>query len=209
MVMTQRNNFAETSCNSYGDKVCIPWGAIIIGAIISVSYTTLLNMLGIGLGLIIFDPERFNMVKLGHGAIAWMTLSGIISMMAGGYLVGKFSNTNCKLKRCCYGIAAWALAMSFTVMVATTASGLFMGGAINITRGSVYVVEQQYAAANAASNNQSNVLDTNTNIKKSANNIGKASVMMFLAFFLSAIAGIVSAMYTKPFTNEVADGVKS
>lgn len=105
----------------------IAWGAIIAGTIVSLGCETLLNFLGIGLGLASLNSQNPHVFSLGSGATIWLVISCMVSMAIGGWFVGKFSGISYTSKRGYHGLIAWSIAIFLTVIVATTTSGAFMG----------------------------------------------------------------------------------
>jgi hypothetical protein len=208
--MVQPYVMAETNGKSGNNssKLYIPWGVIIAGVAVSVSYVTLFNMLGVGIGLITFDANKFSALKLGGGAVSWFSISGIVAMWIGAWFVGKFSSAKYKLRRACYGMLVWSLNLIFTVMIASTASGVFMGGVINLSDSSIVVVaktvSEDHVAAKAEEARSEVTVDNDEQqikqqVEDSANTAGKISVFMFIAFFLSWVVSIFGVVYTKPF----------
>ncbi len=211
MVMIQKDLTTELSNQTDKGyfKGCIPWSAVIAGTILSISLAALLNILGVGLGLVTFDPDDFSALEFGHGTVIWLSLSGIIAMAIGGWIAGKFSYTICKFRRGCYGVMAWAIALLFTTVITSGASGAFIGGVINLAKGPVTMVardtiEHPVAAANIANEAYSATSkeekeEVKQKIQNSAKSLGRASIVIFFAFLLSAFAGIWGATFAKPF----------
>jgi hypothetical protein len=184
----------------------IAWGAVIAGTIVSLGYETLLNFLGIGLWLASLNSQNPHIFNLGSGATIWLAISGMVSMGIGGWFVGKFSGMHCAFKRGCHGVIAWSLAAFLTVIVATTASGAFMGGAIS-TMNMPNIQELSQTTSNTHGESTStepysdNVQhDSDREIGTYVGNLGKVSIAIFLAFLMSGIASVAGAVWARPWT---------
>ncbi len=197
---------------NYGFKQ-IAWGAIIAGTIVSLGYETLLNFLGIGLGLASLNSKNPHVFNLESGATIWLVVSGMVSMGIGGWFVGKLSGIPCAFKRGFHGIIAWSLATFLTVMVATAASSAFMGGTfsmISIPNMQEYSQTLPKAPNGSAptgpsSGNMQQENISNDVIGSYATNIGKASIAIFLAFLMSGIASLAGAVLAGPEISKDAD----
>jgi hypothetical protein len=206
-IMTEKNN--KTFSNNF--KLCIPWGTIIAGMVVSISCVTLLNILGMGIGLVTFDADNFSAIKGGSGAIAWLSIAGILSMGVGGGFVGKFSAIHCKFRRACYGILTWGVTLLFTVIIASSAVGVFMGGVIKLANSPMATIATKAAIQgqvvdkitdSATGDLRGKTGEAKDEAQDSVNSAGKISVLMFIDFFLSAIAGILGAMFATSFKIE-------
>jgi hypothetical protein len=188
------NNFSRR----YNNRIA--WGAIIAGTIVSLGYETLLNFLGIGLGLASLNPKNPHVFNLESGATIWLVVSGVVSMGIGGWFVGKFSGISCAFRRGCQGLIAWSLASFLTVMVATAASGAFMGGAVSMNIPNQQEISQSLpntpneSAANELPLDNMQQDSSNGEIGSYVTNLGKASIALFLAFLMSGIASVAGAV---------------
>ena len=81
----------------------LKWSAIIAGVAVCFAYEILMNFLGTGLGLTSLSISQTRVITLGIGAIVWLSITGVISMLIGGWFAGMLSHAVCKYKLCCYG----------------------------------------------------------------------------------------------------------
>ncbi|MCC2624145.1 MAG: hypothetical protein K0R14_18 [Burkholderiales bacterium] len=175
----------------------ISWGAIFFGTIVSLGLETLLNFLGIGLGLASLNQQNPHIFNFESGVIIWLAVSGMFSMGIGGWLAGKFSNIRCAFSRGCHGLAVWSLAIFITVMVAASTSGILMSGTISIivSPQQIQNLSQNDAKFANPSVNNGIVPIPDEQIKSYADNMGRASIALFIAFFVSALASIMGAVW--------------
>lgn len=122
-------------------------------------------------------------------------------MGIGAWFTGILSNVTCKYKLFCYGIITWSVATLFAVLIATTTSSAIIGGTINI----INIIEQPISQTSIGVENnlwlQEDLLTkeqqdvVNKQFDLYAQNIGKTSIILFIAFFLSGIASVAGAIW--------------
>lgn len=181
----------------------VSWSAVVAGVAAALSAEVILNFLGIGLGLTSLDLSANTLFKAGVESIIWLVLSGIITMGLGGVVAGVISNSSSVKNRMLHGLLVWSFATLITVATITTTAGMMVGGASNIFRNSINVSElnnlnhvSSYStqSSNSTSEQSGHVLD-DKNIKEVANNLGSVSIIIFIAFLISALSGVASACW--------------
>jgi hypothetical protein len=182
----------------------IVWGAVIAGALVSLICATLLNFLGLGLGLSIVDMEDTSVLKLGIGVIVWLTISGILSALVCGWFAGIFSNTLCKFERGCHGVVSWSLAMLITILLTTAGTGTVLGGVADIAKHNsdvkskiaMAVIKKGLSNLTSSETTKANEKDSiSKNMGDTADKIGVSSLIIFVISLLSVIASILGAVY--------------
>lgn len=156
----------------------VSWSAIIAGALVAFSLSTLFHLLNAGLGLVSF-PESFRaLTTVTIAGYIWLIVCGIIAMFLAGLVAGKiyrhFSPSACS--GALHGFLAWSLALLLSVFVAAH----FVNSAA------------QVANANANANDITvRVGDRSVNedrTEQAANVLGGASLGIFFVFLLGAAA---------------------
>jgi len=147
----------------------ISWPAIFAGVIVGLAAQALLNLLGLGLGLIAFSPDPNVAGKVGIGAITWLLLSGVIAMGIGGWLVGRMAQTRDLNEAALHAIIMWSLAALVTFVLATTTVGVITGAAINMVGRSMVITEGASSA------------------------LGGFALVSFFMMLVGAVAAVVSA----------------
>ncbi len=109
----------------------VSWGAILAGVTIALAVESLLNLLGLGLGMSAFTIDADKMMNVGVGSIIWVIFTGIFSMFIGGWVASRLANINLRLDGLLYGLVAWGLAMLLTFFFVMTTTGTLVGGVTN------------------------------------------------------------------------------
>jgi hypothetical protein len=112
----------------------IAWGAVFAGVAISMVTQLLLNLLGLGFGAGLVDPQTADASSAGNfsiGAGLWWAISGIIAAGAGGYAAGRLSGRPEPTTTAWHGLTAWAFTTLAIFYLLTTAVGATMGGALS------------------------------------------------------------------------------
>lgn len=100
------------------------WTAILAGTAIAVGVWGVLQLLGIGAGLVAIDPDdATSVVPAAIGATAFSTLAPLVGMFAGGWFAARLANTWDRKVAVTHGLVMWGLAsvigITLTVLVAS------------------------------------------------------------------------------------------
>ncbi len=100
------------------------WSAIFAGTAIAVGVWGVLQLLGIGVGLVAIDPDdATSMVPAAIGATAFSTLAPLIAMFAGGWFAARLASTWDRSVAITHGLITWGLSsvlgITLTVLVAS------------------------------------------------------------------------------------------
>jgi hypothetical protein len=116
----------------YAFSYHVSWGAILAGVVIALFLEALLNLLGLGLGLITFKIDTDVMTNIGIGTIIWLIISGILSMFIGGWATGRLANHSHKLNGLLHGLAMSGLTIMLSFMLMASAAGSLVSGLANV-----------------------------------------------------------------------------
>jgi hypothetical protein len=112
----------------------VSWGAIFAGALIAVVLQIALNLIGLGVGLQVFNPatDGDSVEGLGTGQAIWTGISALIALFAGGWVAGRLAGMPRQLDGALHGVVVWALTTLFALYLITTGVGRIVGGAAGI-----------------------------------------------------------------------------
>jgi hypothetical protein len=97
----------------------LQWSAVFAGAVCSIGFWILLQLIGVGIGLAAVDVDDIRSLHgAGVGTTAWSLISPLIAMFLGGMLAGKLSQTYDRKVAGAHGLVMWALT-SIVGLVAT------------------------------------------------------------------------------------------
>ncbi len=187
----------------------ISWNAIFAGVIIALTVASLLNLLGLGLGLTAFTANTDVAATIGIGSIIWLIFSGIVAMLIGGWVAGALADIAQPAEGILHGLVTWALATLFTFMLMATATGVLISGTVNIIGQGISGVataskDVAQLAPQVAENTQNILSDVDKEqvmqkaeqakqqaaaaMEKASNILGAITLIAFFALLLSAIA---------------------
>ncbi len=127
----------------YQSATYVSWSAIFAGVVVGLTAESLLNLLGIGLGLISFTGYAAGITKtISTTSIVWLVVSAILSMAMAGWVVGRLSGLNCKIAGALHGVVAWALATLFTFILVTNIFGTIIGSTVSVMEGAISSASQ-------------------------------------------------------------------
>lgn len=110
----------------------ISWSAVAAGALVALAIHIALSTLGVGVGAGAIDPYDKHPVKgVPTMVLAWMFVSGLIALFAGGLVAGRLSNTN-PFDSAIQGVIVWSFATVILVILTTTSLGYVIGGTFRL-----------------------------------------------------------------------------
>ena len=91
---------------------------------------SMLNLLGLGIGLSTIDPMTENdpLQGLGTGALIWFGLSNLVALFVGGLVAGRMSGFTSNSDGGLHGFLSWALFAMISFFLMTTAIGTIVNG---------------------------------------------------------------------------------
>jgi hypothetical protein len=86
------------------------WSAVFAGAICSIGFWILLQLIGVGIGLASVDVDEVQSLRgAGVGTTVWSLISPLIAMFFGGIIAGKLSQTYDRKVAGAHGLVMWAM----------------------------------------------------------------------------------------------------
>lgn len=129
----------ETLNSPINSVTSISWGAITAGSVVTIVVASLLNLLGIGLGFVLFTPDSDVINGIGIGSIIWLIFSAIVSMFAGGWVTGKMSGFIQPTIGALHGLLTWSVATIFTFILVASTAGVLISGTYTVIEKSLSI----------------------------------------------------------------------
>lgn len=98
----------------------VSWGSIFAGAAVASVLSIWLNLLGVAIGLVVFEPAADQATGYGIGAAAWILGTAIVALSCGGWVAGHLSVAPRRLDRALHGVTAWCVATLFGLYLLTS-----------------------------------------------------------------------------------------
>ncbi|HEY3296621.1 MAG TPA: hypothetical protein VGL38_14415 [bacterium] len=117
----------------------VSWGAIFVGAFVSLAVLATLALLGLAVGLGAFNPDRYvnPLSGITAGTGIWWLIISIIAFFVGGWAASRLITPLYQTENVLHGVASWAVAAVAMIVMATSAAGLIMGGALGVVSNTV------------------------------------------------------------------------
>jgi hypothetical protein len=112
----------------------LSWGAILAGLVIAIVTQIVLSVLGLAVGLTVWDPGD-PVRGLGIGAGIWAAVAALIALFAGGVVTGRLAGVLTPGDGALHGGVMWGLTVIVTVWLAAAGVGTVLGGAFQIVGG--------------------------------------------------------------------------
>lgn len=121
------------------------WGAIIGGASVAAAVQLVLGLLGVAIGLTAVLPEYGSMgttaeqardaaQTIGLGAGIWWLVTGVLSLLLGGMVVGKIAGINRSCELAIHGFTMWAITAVIGFLFIWSAAGMMTVAGSNVVR---------------------------------------------------------------------------
>lgn len=135
----------------------ISWAAVLAGVAMAFVAQLVLNLLGIGIGLVSLDtPQQISAEGLSWAGAVWWTVAGVIAAFCGGFTAGRLSGEPKESTAGWHGLISWAAGVLVVATLMTTAAGaaVNMGSPFQIvadqSSGMVTITSESAAASTAA-----------------------------------------------------------
>ena len=124
----------RTDVVSYSVIKKVSWGAIFVGAFVSLAVLATLALLGLAIGLGSFSPDRYMNPFIGFsaGTGIWWLIIAIIAFFVGGMITSRLLAAPYQTQGVLHGIASWAVASLTLVILGGTAAGMILGGGLGV-----------------------------------------------------------------------------
>lgn len=109
----------------------LSWGAIFAGLIVAMVTQIVLSVLGLAIGLTIWDPGDAA-AGLAQGAGIWMAVAALISLFAGGVVTGRLAGVLTVGDGALHGGVMWGLSVVLTLWLTAAGAGMILGGAFQV-----------------------------------------------------------------------------
>lgn len=123
--------YTHSKSGNLANKVSrISWGAIFAGTLTALAVVTMLNLLGLGIGLTTIDPmtESDPLNGLGTGALIWFGLSNLVALFVGGLIAGRMCGLPSNADGGLHGFLSWSLFTMVTLFLVTSSIGMAING---------------------------------------------------------------------------------
>ena len=162
---------------------CLSWSAIIIGALVAFGLSFLLNLFSAAIGLSIYKVSPEGVSKLAVGGMLGFAIGIIAAMFFAGWVAGYFGRAHCHKKYCgaVYGFGSWCLALVLMILL-TIPFTRFVENYTNYLSHTVVATTIQATTPNTP------ITPATLQNQQTANDLGKGAFVLFLMFFLGAIA---------------------
>jgi len=179
-------------CNISAHSMChskrISWNAIVVGALVGIGLSFLLNLFSVAIGLSIVKTTQDGLVSLAIGGFIGLLIGTIVSMFFAGFAAGYLGRPY-SVKRnlgVIYGFTTWCLALILMMLLASHVGRYVTSYSSFITNPTpVVFINNQVSPAVTTNTSNSKVV---VNSQAATNNLGYSAFLIFILFFIGAIS---------------------
>jgi MFS family permease len=175
----------------------ISWSAIIVGALVGIGLGFLLNLFSVAIGLSLVTTSKEGIITLAVGGFIGLLIGTLVSMFLAGFAAG-FLGRFCCVKRnlgVLYGFTTWCFALLITVVLASSMANYVAAYSEFITTPTSVVVANDNTTPAVTASTQARHTDVTVNAQKATNNLGISALLVFVLFFIGAIASCFGGHY--------------
>lgn len=174
------------------------WTAVIVGAFVGIGLSFLLNLFSIAINLSLVSTTKEGMVTLAVGGFIGILIGAIVAMFVAGFTAGYLGRPyTVKNLGPLYGFTAWCLALILTALL-TSHMGRYVTAYSNFASNpsEIIVTDNNSPAGMMPMNmvNPNNGMPV-MNAQKSINSLGMGTFLIFILFFIGALASCFGGHY--------------
>ncbi|TAK76116.1 MAG: hypothetical protein EPO11_04660 [Gammaproteobacteria bacterium] len=145
----------KTECHAHDQKCCIirvSWTAVLVGALVGIGLSFLLNLFSIAIGLSAFTMSKEGNMTLAVGGVLGLLIGIIAAMFVSGFTAGYLGRPYCMKRHlgALYGFTAWCLALIFMMMFAAHIAHFLQHVSSMIANPATVVIAANVAPAQAS-----------------------------------------------------------
>ncbi|GAB4521098.1 MAG: hypothetical protein OHK0046_32060 [Anaerolineae bacterium] len=111
----------------------LSWVSVLAGALIALIIQLMLNLIGVSVGAMVVHPDddgdTASASALGIGAIIWIAMSTLVSLLIGGWLAAYFAGIPDTTDGILHGIMTWGIVTLVSFVLLSNTVGRLLGGA--------------------------------------------------------------------------------
>ncbi len=127
----------------------ISWNSILAGVLAAFIIGLIFNLLGAGIGLIIFSPIANSLPSIGIGTFIWITLTGIVSLYIGGWIATYFSKLMTQISGIIHGLLVSGISILISLVIMTTTVSFVVSGSLNALGNIISVSKSMVSEGNS------------------------------------------------------------
>lgn len=179
---------------------CISGGAILVGGLIGMGLSFLLNMFSAGIGLTAFTTSSSGQMVLAMGGLLGALVGSIAIMFTTGWAAGYLAARKNVLKPALgalYGFAAWSVALFLSAFLVAHGSQLMMTQSFMGQQQTAAVISKvgtetmQTVAEKTNLNPPASTEAVQRDTELAAHNLGLSMLIGFLVFFVGALSSCI------------------
>lgn len=186
----------ENHCHCYHSKR-ISWSAILVGALVGVGLSFLLNVFGIAIGLSAFTLGPDGAAVVAVGGLIGIVVAVFVSMLVAGYAAGYLGRLHCPQRNLgiVYGFTTWTVTLLLSAVVTGHVSS-YVTTYTNAVSNSTVVVSNTPTKTQATVTAKTNTEGTKAvKVTTTPNTLAWGAFSIFALFFIGAFASCVGACW--------------
>ncbi|MEO8401124.1 MAG: hypothetical protein ABI597_04915 [Gammaproteobacteria bacterium] len=166
----------------------ISWSAILVGALIGIGLSFLLNLFSVAIGLSLVSTTKEGIATLAIGGFIGLLISTIVSMFVAGTAAGYLGRAICVKRNLgvLYGFTTWCLALILTVLLTSQMGQYVTNYSALVTHPTTVLVTPEVDSPKLSVQEKSTVVAVDA--QHATNILGMSTFLIFILFFVGALA---------------------
>jgi len=172
----------------------VSWSAVLMGALVAIGITFLLNIFSIAIGLSVFPTTKDGVVALAVGGLVGVMIGSFVAMYVAGWVAGYLGRQHCKKRNLgvLYGFATWSVALIIMMLIYSHIGQFISAYANFISDPSTFVTTGSEAVPMATAQMKSIMV---FNFQAATDYVAVNALVIFILFFVSALGGCLGGHY--------------
>ena len=172
----------------------ISWSAIIVGALIGVGLSFLLNLFGVAIGLSAFSMSEDGGASLAIGGLVGLIVSTMVAMFFAGFSAGHLGRLYVPKRNMglAYGFTTWSVSIILSALLTTHVGSYVKTYSDNVTQQGIIVVDDD---ASSSHSRHGKPQMTAVTPKQISGGIALGAFIVFGLFFVGAFSSCLGAHY--------------
>jgi hypothetical protein len=176
---------------------CVSWTAIVIGSLIGIGLSFLLNLFSIAIDLSSFSTTQDGLITFAIGGFIGLAIGAFASMFVAGWVAGYLGRGFCIHRNfgALYGFATWSFALILMVLLTSHASGFTAYHTNFETSLNPSVINTTISHSANPLEAAATTMRMSTQEENIINNLGKTAFVTFILFFIGAVGSCIGGYF--------------
>ncbi len=183
---------SDPNCKSFFYGKYISGRAVLVGALVGIGLSFLLNVFSVAIGLSLVTTTKAGLISLAIGGFIGLLIGVIATMFVAGYTAGYLGRPYCEKRNlgALYGFTTWSVSLILMVLLAMPMSRFVSSYAAAVSNSAVVIMNDQTPSKTISTSTTpgGTSIAVSADSEKAVNTVGNATLLIFVLFFVGAVS---------------------